>query len=242
MRRRLGSVLITLLLVTLALPARSLELTQRQIPVTGSLNVAGAAKVADKILELESAGVAPIYLIVSATEGTAQGVLLVADTIQQVQSPVVAVVVTQVHGAGTAVAPFADRVVIYPSAGMVFTEVPYEGVKKPEPPKEKAATDSAEEPKEVPKVEPGDVLLQKARTTYLDRFWERVAGRIRWKTQTLSARIEEGGFILTPGEAVEQKIADALVDRITLLRLAETKREVKTVTTEKKERTITPTP
>jgi hypothetical protein len=240
MRRLLGSLVTTATLALLTLSAQALELTQRQIPVTGSLNVAGAAKVADKILDLESAGVAPIYLIVSATEGTAQGVLLVADTIQQVESPVVAVIVTQVHGAGTAVAPFADRVVIYPSAGLVFTEVPYEGVKKPEPPKPPA--EGAEVPKEIPKPEPGEVLLQKARTSYLDRFWERVAGRIRWKGQTLQARIDEGGFILTPREAVEQKIADTVVDRITLLRLPESKREVKTVTTEKKERTVMPKP
>ncbi|MCB9729369.1 MAG: ATP-dependent Clp protease proteolytic subunit [Deltaproteobacteria bacterium] len=237
MLRTLGPLLIAL---TLSLPAHALELTQRQIPVSGSLNVAGAAKIADKILDLESAGTAPIYLIITATEGTAQGVLLVADTIQSVQSPVVAVVVTQVHGAGSAVAPFADRVVIYPSAGMVFTEVPYEGVKKPEPPKPVA--DGAEAPKEVPKVEPGEVLLQKARTSFLDRFWERVAHRIHWKSQTLHARIEEGGFILTPEEALEQKIVDGVVDRITLLRLPEVKRELKTVVTEKKERTVAPKP
>ncbi|MEZ4266247.1 MAG: ATP-dependent Clp protease proteolytic subunit [Myxococcota bacterium] len=240
MRRLLATLVTTAALLLLTLSAHALELTQRQIPVSGSLNVAGAAKVADKILDLESAGIAPIYLIISATDGTAQGVMLVADTIQQVESPVVAVVVTQVHGAGTAVAPFADRVVIYPSAGLVFTEVPYEGVKKPEPPKPLA--EGAEAPKEVPKVEPGEVLLQKVRTTYLDRFWERVATRIRWKSQTLLTRIEEGGFIVTPREAVEQKMADAIVDRVTLLRLPETKREVKTITTEKKERTVTPSP
>jgi hypothetical protein len=230
----------------------ALDLTQRKVAVEGKLNVNAATKVADKLIAFDAQADAQITLMITATEGTAQGVQLVADTIRSLKSPVVAAVVTQVRGAGAAVATFADRVLVYPSAGFVFTELTYEGVKKPKKPKkpeaEKPEKPEAEKPeakeaeaKKPEEPEPEEVLLQAARTSYLERFNARLAKRIHWKAKKLTAKMAEGGFIVNADEAVRQKIADAIVQTITYTTLPETKRETKVITTDKRTRAV-PTP
>jgi hypothetical protein len=82
------------------------------------------------------------------------------------------------------------------------------------------------------------VLLQKARTIYLERFNARLAKRIRWPAKRLTKKIAEGGFIVNADEAVRQKIADAIVERITYTTLPETKREIKVITTDKRTRAV----
>jgi hypothetical protein len=228
------SILIPALLLAAgsahAAPGDTLELTDRQIEVNGVLNLGNARKVATRIIQLDTEVEAPIYLLNSCNEGgTAQAVMMLADTIRSLRSPVVNVVVTEVYGAGAAFALFGDRVVIFPSAGLVFTEVEYEGVHLPDPPKE------GEQPKEL---KPPEKMLQAARTKYLERFWDQVAGRLGMKTPALTAKIAEGGLAMTPAEAVQQKAAYAVIGNITYTRLGEMKKELKVTTTEKKARQL----
>lgn len=234
---RLSCLMIALLFAT-STSASTLELTQRKLDVSGALNVAKASKLSGTLLAMDGQAEAPIFMVVTATEGTAQGVMLLADTIRSLESPVVAVVTTQVHGAGSAIATFADRVVVYRSGGFAFTEVPYEGVKKYDPPPEPPATKPGEEAKPSPKKKErktGEKFLQDVvRAQYLDRFHKALAKRIHRKAKALSKILEEdGGFILTPDQALKAKIADEVVDRITYTRLPEVKREVKVTTTDK---------
>lgn len=232
------SLLLSAVLIGSTASAGTLELTQRKVTVSGTLNVSSASKLSDSLVGLDGQAEAPIYMVVTATGGSAQGVMLVADTIRSLESPVVAVVTTQVHGAGAAVATFADRVVVYRSGGFAFTEVPYEGVKKYVPPPEPPAAKEGEEakPKAKPKKrEAGEKFLQDVvRKQYLDRFHAALAKRIRRKASDLSKTLEEeGGFILTPEQALKAKVADQVIDRITYKRLPEVKREVKVTTTDK---------
>ena len=241
-----------------------LHLTQRQTSVSGNLDVGSATKVAEKLLAYDAQSPGPIFLMITATKGTAQGVMVVADTIRSLQSPVVGVVMTEVHGAGAAVAVFCDRVVVFPSAGFVFTELDYEGVAKPkkkdtEPVVEKiemsvepqadgdaadsdtaetpaAAADAKQKPAEEP--DPAKLLLERARETYLERIHARLAKRLYFKPGTLEAKLDEGGFLVTATEAVDQKIAYSVVDRMTLTKLPETKRELKVTTTETEAETV----
>ena len=246
-------IAITGALLTAAPSASALDLTQRQIAVSGKLTVTAASKTADKIVAMEAKATAPIYLKVTATEGSAQGVSLIADTIRSIESPVVAVVTTQVHGAGSALAVFADKVVLYPSAGLVFTELPYEGVKKPKPPTKEVAkgaedtkdantspSKGAAKAKAPETLKPEEKLMQSARTSYLDRFNARLARRLKMKTKGLEVKLAEGGFILTASEAVSRKIADEVVERITFTQLPVVKRERKVTTTEERTRMIQP--
>ena len=241
MRIAASALALVMTLTGVVQSASALDLTQRKVTVDGTLNVSAATKLADKLIAFDSAADAPITMMITATEGSAQGVQLVADTIRSLKSPVVAAVVTQVHGAGAAVATFADRVLIYPSAGFVFTELEYEGVKKPEPerPAPPAAEGEASAEAAVEKTpDPEAVLLQAARQAYLERFNARLARRIHWKTKKLEAKLAKGGFLLTADEAVRQKVADAIVEHITYTELPETKREVKVITTDKRSRVV----
>ena len=241
------AVVVALLAVTPE--SWALELTQRKLTVAGKLNVAAATKVADKLIAFDAQAEAAIFMFVTATKGSAQGVMIVADTIRSLRSPVVAVVATQVHGAGTALVPFADKVFIYPSAGLVFTEVEYEGVKKPEPQSQEAPKPAAKPaakpeakgapptPKKKQKPTAEERFLQQARQSFLDRFYSRLAQRISWRDLAFKVKLAEGGFVLTPEEALRQKIVDTVVDRISFTQLPEVKREVKIVTTEKTSKT-----
>ena len=234
------SLLSTFLLTTgLAASAQALDLTQRKLTVESKLNVSQATKIADKLIAFDAQAEAPITLMISATAGSAQGVQLLADTIRSLKSPVIAAVMTQVHGAGAALATFSDRVVVYPSAGFVFTELPYEGVKKPKKPKPTKKSEESEESSEKPEEpEPEELLLQEARKNYLERFNARLAKRIKWKPKKLEKKMALGGFIVSAEEAVRMKIADAVVERITYTTLPETKRETKVTTTDKRTRAV----
>ncbi|MEC9071858.1 MAG: hypothetical protein VX938_05735, partial [Myxococcota bacterium] len=259
----LGALMV---LASLAGSAAALELTQRQVQVSAKLDVSSAGKLSEKLLAFDAQGTATIHMMVSTTSGTAQGVLLLADTIRSLESPIVAVVTTHVRGAGAALVSFADHVLIYPSAGLVFTEVPYEGVKKYEPPKKKKkkkkkkaesdekATEGegegdepeAESPATDEDVEEEDerkpeekFLQDRVRSDYLTTFYERVAKGLPWKGKDLQARLEkDGGVAVDADEAVRKKIAHGKVDRITYRKLPEVKTERKEVTTEKEQRTV----
>ena len=82
------------------------------------------------------------------------------------------------------------------------------------------------------------MLLQAARSAYLERFNARLAKRIRWSPKKLSKKIAEGGFIAAADEAVRMRIADAVVEQITYTELPETKREIKVITTDKRSRAV----
>jgi membrane-bound ClpP family serine protease len=242
---------LALLFCSLALPAHALEMTSRRIDVSGSIDTKAGAKLATDMMKLNEAGSEPIYLLITATSGSAQGVMLVADAIRALESPVVAVVLTPVHGAGAALPLFADRIVMMPSAQLVFTEVDYEGVAKPpEPADAKDSTDSKDskdpkDPKEAKETKPpsaAEQFLQKVRNDYLDRFWGAVAKRLGERSAaTLRAEIESrGGRVLSAQEALDKKIAYEIAKTLVSERTASEKTELKITTTRSETKTVTP--
>jgi len=217
----------------LSTQAYALHLTDRQVVLGGAIDVAKAQKTSAKLLSMDAGAEAPIFLLVSSTRGTAQGVMLLADTVRALKSPVVAVVQTEVHGAGAALSVLTDRLVMYRSSGLVFTELPYEGVKKLKPPKE----DSKEKPKELTEKEK---LLQTVRKSYLDQFWARVGSRLKMKKGKLSKKLAAGGFHWTAKQTLKKKVAHSVVETLMYTKLPEGKTEVKTTTTVKTDRAVTP--
>ena len=223
-------------------------MTQRKLDVAGALNVISATKIVGKLLGMDAQGEAPIYLMLTATKGSVQGVRMVADTIGVLRSPVVAVVLTSVQGAGATLAPFADRLEMYPSSSLVFVDLPYEGVSKPKKDDKDAAkktdseasdsakkkSDTAAKKAPAPKAKVPTAekkLLQKVRVQYLDRFWDDLAKRMDYKKKDLVKWIEEGGFVLSAEDALRRKVADAVVEEVSLKHLATRKVERKSVTT-----------
>lgn len=226
--------LLALLLTLVALPASALEMSSRRIEVSGQLDAKAGAKLAADLMRLNESGSEPIYLLVTANGGSAQGVMIVADAIRALQSPVVAVVLTPIQGAGAALPLFADRVVMLPSAQLVLTEVDYEGVAKPPSPPP-APTPESKPPTKA------DTFLQKVRADYLAKFWGAVAKRLGGSAASLQAEMEQqGGRVITAEEALQKKIAFEVVSTFESPRTANEKTETKATTTRTTTKTVPP--
>lgn len=233
--------------------AAAMQLTDRSIEVEGRLDVKTGSDIAGKLVKLDASGSRPIYLFITATDGSAQGVMIVADTIRSLKSPVVAVVMTQIHGTGASLAPLTDQVVMFPSAGLVFTELDYEGVKKadkadkddkpdaaptPATPPTAAATPPAPPKKEDPK----EILLQEARARFMGRLYARLSKRVGMDAGKLQAAVEAGGLMMSAEEAVSKKVAASIVESLTYVALPVEKLEIKVTTTSKETRSLSTDP
>ena len=230
------SLVAALLLSLVSLPALALELTSRRLDVSGQIDTKAGAKLASDLLKLDEDGAEPIYLLVTANGGSAQGVMVVADAIKAMKSPVVAVVLTPVSGAGATLPLFTDRVVMLPSAQLVLTDVDYEGVAKPST--DKPAPDAKPPSK-------ADTFMQKVRADYLAKCWAAVGKRLGGQSgSALQAEIEgNGGKVVTADEALKQKIAFEIVQSLETPNAPNEKTELKTTTTRTITRTVpTPTP
>ncbi len=252
MKQPLSAIALVLVTLVVALgaarPAHAFELGSRRLEVSGPLDVKAALKLSQDLIKLNEADDAPIYLIVTATGGSAQGVMLVADTIKSLQAPVVAVVVSPVQGAGAALPLFADRVVMLPSAALVLTEIDYEGVAKPEEPKPDAKPDPKPDAKPDAKPETAKapskqtLFLQKVRADYLDHFWASVAKRLGERPADLKAALEAGGKTVSAQEALAKKVAFEIVTQLSTPRIPTEKIESKVVTVRNSVRTVEPPP
>ena len=231
--------LLALLFTLVALPASALEMSSRRIEVSGQIDAKAGAKLAADLMRLNESGPEPIYLLITANGGSAQGVMIVADAIRALQSPGGAVVLTPIQGAGAALPLFADRVVMLPSAQLVLTEVEYEGVAKPPAP-----APTPVPPAPIPEVKPpskADTFLQKVRTDYLAKFWGAVAKRLGGTAAGLQAEMEQqGGRVITADEALQKKIAFEVVSSLETLRTANEKTETKATTTRTTTKTAPP--
>ena len=228
--RRVASYVAALVaLLTLASPSRALDLGPRRLEVAGPMDVRTAMKLSQDLIRLNETALAPIYLLIGsagASGGSAQGVMLVADTIKALESPVVAVVMAPVMGSGAALAVVADQLVMFPSADLVLSEVEYEGIQKRDPPKPDA-------PAEEPAVAATREFQQKVRADYLKRFWGVIARRLGDKTvAALFEAVEKrGGRVLTAQEALTAKVAVERVEKLGVTRKVEDKTEIKETTT-----------
>jgi hypothetical protein len=227
-RRLLSTLFIGLTgLLMAAIPqgAQALELGPRRVEISASLDIRTALKVSQDLLKLNEASQAPIYLLIVGSGGTAQGVLLVADTVKAIESPVVAVAMAPLMGAGAAVALVTDQLVMFPSAELALTEVEYEGIAKKDPPK----TDA---PAEEPAVAATREFQQKVRADYLKRFWSVIARRAAEPEAALVEAVEKrGGRLITARDALSRKVTVELVSKVSSPRKLEDKTEVKAVTT-----------
>ena len=215
-------------------PAQALELGPRRIEITQALDIRGALKLTQDLLRFNDASNAPIYLLIVAPGGSAQAVMMVADTVRSIDAPVVSVVMTPVSGAGAALALVADQVVMMPSAELHFTEVEYEGIAKRDPPK-------ADAPPEEPAVAAQRQFQQQLRNDYLKRFWAFVAKRLNENAATLQTTVEtRGGLVVTAQDALKKKVAVEVVARIEASRTADEKTEIKATTTRNVVRTGPP--
>lgn len=227
--------------------AHALEVNGRRLEVSGGVDTKVGLKLVTDLMKLDESSNSPIFLIVSGSGGSAQGVMMVSDAIRSIEAPVVAVVMAPLHGATATLPLFADRLVMLPSAQLVLTEVDYEGVARPPEAKTEAKPEAKSEAKSEAKpedkepkkeVSKADSFMQSVRKDYLDRFWAAVGKRLNEKGPALQASIEtQGGRVMTAQEALAKKIAFEVVATLTTTRSANEKTEVKVTTTTNKTRT-----
>lgn len=242
--QRLAAPLFALLLTALAVPAQALEVTGRRLEVSGGVDTKVGLKLVTDLMKLDEASDSPIYLFVTGSGGSAQGVMMVSDAIKSLGAPVVAVVMAPVSGATATLPLFADRVVMLPNAQLVLTEVDYEGVPRPPEPKAEAeAAPGVSAGPAAPKKEPSkaETFMQSVRASYLERFWAAVGKRLNEQGKALQAAIEgQGGRVITAQEALNKKVAHEVVSSLTTTRSANEKTELKVTTTRNKTRTAAP--
>lgn len=236
--RTLVLACLTMVLGLVAAPStHAFEFGSRRLEVSGLLDLKAGLKLAQDLIRLNESDDNPIYLVITATGGTAQGVMIVADTIKALQAPVVAVVASPVQGAGAVLPLFTDRLVMLPSASLVFTDIDYEGVAKPEEPKADAKPDPAAK---APSKQ--TVFLQKVRADYLDQFWAGVAKRLGERPADLKAAIDAGGKQLSAQDALAKKVAFEVVTQLTTAHIPTEKLETKVTTVRATVRTVEPAP
>ncbi|MCC6621282.1 MAG: ATP-dependent Clp protease proteolytic subunit [Deltaproteobacteria bacterium] len=233
-----GPALIAPLALALAVlaaqPVSAFEIGSRRIEVSGALDTKAGLKLATDLLKLDESDHGPIYLLMTGSGGSAQGVMLAADTIKSIESPVVAVVLAPLQGAQATLPVFCDRVVMLPNAALVLTEVDYEGVAKPPEPKPAKPPTPEDKPEDKKEPTKAELFLQKVRADYLDRFWAAVAKRTGDKPATLAADIAAGGRVITAQDALAKKIAFEVVSSLATARAPTVKTEIKSTTTKSK--------
>lgn len=198
-----------LALVLLALPASSLELTERQVRLERELTPQSASKVAEELFKLDAAGQEPIVLFINTRSGYAPAAMVVVDAIRSLRSKVHAVIQPEAFGVGAIVAVHCEKRFAFPSATVVFGKVSYDSDKimKDEPPLPVAAADA-----------------------YVDRVWASAGKRIGLSGADLEKKAE-AGWVLTADEAKAAGVVTDLVDRVDWVELIIETVEVKKTAT-----------
>lgn len=242
---RLALLFVAVFALVSAAPAHALEVTTRRLEVSAAVDTKVGLKLVTDLMKLDEASNSPIFLLVTGSGGSAQGVMMVADAIKSINAPVVAVVMAPVSGATATLPLFADRVVMLPSAQLVLTEVDYEGVPRPPEPKAKADDKTPEADKKEKEPSKAETFMQSVRTAYLERFWTAVGKRMNEPGKALMTAIEsQGGKVVTAQDALSKKVAHEVVSTLTTSRSANEKTEIKVTTSKNKTRIATeePTP
>lgn len=200
--------LITACLITLfcASSALSLEVNSRRFFINGPLSLDAARAATNAFLEFDRVSNEPIYLMLSGSGGNAQSVMLMADLIQGIKSPVVVVVTNPIQGATAALSVMGDQLVMMPSAQLIFTEAEYEGVPD-------LGDNPAEQLKRAPTAR--ETLLQKVRGDFIKSMWQRVGKRIGMSADALQKEFDsKGGLVLTAQDALKRKVAQEVASEL----------------------------
>ena len=185
-----------------------LQITSRNVALTGEIKLAKVEKTAAKLMELDGISHDPIFLKINAFGDNIEAAFALVDTIRAIRSPVHAVIESRAYDMGAVVALACARTYIYPNAVVMLRAV------------EKVSTEAkvAKEPDEV----------------FLKKFAERTHRFIAESIGMPLARYEEkvqAGWWLTAHEAVKAGIADEVVGSLGFRELFIEKTEIKTTVT-----------
>jgi ATP-dependent Clp protease protease subunit len=198
--------------------AVEVELSDRQITLTGAISESNITKAVTQLLQLDGQSHEPVWLMIDSPGGAVDAGLVLIDVMKTVKSPVYTVVVSKAYSMGAIIAVFGAKRFIFPHATMMFHEASYGAIG--EDPSIRSRIDFS--------------------TKYLDRLHVEIAGAIGMPVDDYRKRIRDAWWV-TADEAVKAKMVGAVITKMSYREIADEEIEIKRTRTFKS-RTTTRAP
>lgn len=215
MSRKLIAPLAALLF--LCSTAHALELTSRQVHLTGSVSLAKIRDITEKLVKLNSVSHDPIFLMINSPGGSVAAGFVLIDVMNSIESPVYAVIESAAYSMGAIIAVFCKKRYMYKHATMMFHEASYGTLGEDPTIRSRIGFNSR----------------------YLDRLHKEIAARIGMTPKQYRTKIRDGWWLLAD-EAKKAGVIDEVVDKISYRHLFVEKITIKKTVTEYKERQVSP--
>lgn len=210
------SLLVAIVLLT-ATSALGLELTSRQVHLTGSVSLSRARDITKELIKFNSISHDPIFLMINSPGGSVAAGFVLIDVMAAIESPVYAVIESAAYSMGAIIAVYCKRRYMYPHATLMFHEASYGTL--------------------------GEDPTIRSRigfnTKYLDRIHKEVAKKIGLTHEAYRKKIRDGWWLLAD-EAKRHRIIDEVVTKLTYRRLFVEKITIKKVIREYQEKQVSP--
>jgi len=197
--------------------AKTLELTNRMVNLSGAINTKSINKAVKAVLEWDGQSHDPIWLMIDSFGGSVDAGFILIDVIRSIDSPVYAVVTSKAYSMGAIITAYCQKRYILKHGTMMFHEASYGAL--------------GEDPTIRSRME--------FNQAYLDRIHHELAQIMKMDYAKYRQRIRDAWWVSSE-EAVEAHMVDAVVDKITYRKLGTETTEVKRVTTIKTRRVSRP--
>ncbi|MCA9523929.1 MAG: ATP-dependent Clp protease proteolytic subunit [Myxococcales bacterium] len=215
MLRKTIAALALLLLVSGT--ANALELTSRQVHLSGSVSLSKVQGITEKLIKLNSVSHDPIFLMINSPGGSVAAGFVLIDVMKSIESPVYAVIESAAYSMGAIIAVFCSKRYMYKHATMMFHEASYGTLGEDPSIRSRIGFNSR----------------------YLDKLHKEIAARIGMSPKQYRTKIRDGWWLLAD-EAKKAGVIDEVVEKISYRHLFIEKITIKKTVTEYKERQISP--
>lgn len=195
--------------------AEVIELTDRMVTLSGTINSASVNKAVKEILAFEDQSNDPIWLMIDSFGGAVDAGFILIDLIRNIKSPVHSVVTSKAYSMGAIIAVFCKRRYIYEHGTMMFHEASYGALGE----------------------DPSIRSRMEFNTKYLDRIHREIAAIIKMPLEEYRDKIRDAWWVIA-SEALEANMVDAIVTGVTYRALDMELIEIKRVTTIKTRRVM----
>ena len=198
--------------------AVEVELTDRQVTLSGPVTESGINKAVSQMLQLDSQSSDPIWLLIDSPGGSVDAGYILIDVMKTIKSPVYSIVVSKAYSMGAIISVFAKKRYIFPHATMMFHEASYGALG--EDPTVRSRIDFS--------------------TRYLDSMHVEIAKALQMPLDDYRRKIRDFWWA-TAEEALAAKMVEAIVTKVSYRELPEEQVEVKRTRTYKSKLMTRPT-
>jgi ATP-dependent Clp protease protease subunit len=215
------SFALTLLIACAHTPpaaAVEVELTERQVMLSGPVTDTTVSKIVKEILQFDAQSADPIWLLMDSPGGSVEAGLVLIDVMKSIRSPIYCIVISKAFSMGAIITVFAKKRLIFPHATMMFHEASYGAI--------------GEDPSIRSRIE--------FSTRYLDGLHVEIAKAIGMPLEKYRKRIRDAWWVMAD-EAVKEGVIEAIVTKVSYREQPEEQVEVKRTRTHKSRLMIRPT-